>query len=113
MIFCDTYVQTTICTKLYILEDTFQESGQKQICCDKTYQNKKKIKIVLIHDKTAWNCVFQCLENKAPSMALLYPKTVRWPWNLIVDGEDMTSAEGTAKLKEAEFTMYTVMLRRE
>ena len=53
MIFCDTYVQTTICTKWYIIEDTFQESGQKQICCDKTYQNKKKIEIVLIHDKTA------------------------------------------------------------
>ena len=90
----------------------FSREWSEQICCDKTYQNKKKIEIVLIHDKTAWNYVFQCLENKAPSMALLYPKTVRWPWNLIVDGENMTSAEGTAKLKEAEFTVYCVAQKR-
>ena len=91
----------------------FSREWSEQIFCDKAYQNKKKIEIVLIHDKTAWNCVFQSLETKAPSMALLYPKTVRWQRNLIGDGEDMTSAKATAKLKEAKFTVYTVMLRRE
>ena len=91
----------------------FSREWSEQIFCDKTYQNKKKIEIALIHDKTAWNCVFQSLENKAPSMALLYPKAVRWQRNLIGEGEDVTSAEATAKLKEAKFTVYTVMLRRE
>ena len=42
MIFCDTYVQTTICTKWYIIEDTFQESGQNRFAVTRPTKIRRK-----------------------------------------------------------------------